>query len=397
MKEILFHGADPNEPVMSKESAAWDVTPLMIALAEAHTGCVELLLRSGANANVVCHDLASGFSYKTMRADWHKHPGEGPPCTPLILAETTCNAAAVRLLKRFRALSRPPTETGSGTANFHAPVGLRARALNPLPRIVRMIRERANFETIRRAVVRVHDLDEDDGKLLRTACWERRSDVVGHLLELGADPNSISWHLLAESEWESIVIARLLLDHGYDFTNEKCKYTVPILEAIRCGRIRLVQLLLDRGVDVNMVPKNDLYGTEFTPLMGAIFHDRLRCAALLLEKGAEPNLGCAGFPKPQNTSFLVPFLSRQGWSSILPVDLPYDLGDPCKCVATPLHLAVLTANLRAVSLLMRHGAFPAAAKGLDHYVAQVPVELRSRIEALLKKPMQRHPIEPPLK
>ena len=395
MRAILAQGADPNKPVMSKEDAAWDVTPLMIAIAEAHTACAELLLRNGANPNVVCRDLASGFSYRSVEADWHKHQGEGPPCTPLILAETTCNAAAIKVLRKFGALAHPPGTRGKEAALFHSPIGLRGRTLNPLPKVVRLIRERASFEAIRRAVIRVRDLDEDSGKLLETACWGQRSDVVRHLLGLGANPNYISWHTLAESAGGSTAIARLLLDHGYDLTNERCKYQVPIIEAARCGEVRLIRLLLARGVDVNISPEYDLYGNGLTPLMTAIFHDQLRCAALLLEKGADPDQGCGHFPEPQNSSHLLPLLSQRGWGSLFPVDLPYNLGDPCKSVAMPLHLAVLTASLKAVSLLMWYGASPDAAEGLDHYVEHVPLRLESRLKALLQQPVRPRFREPP--
>jgi ankyrin repeat protein len=52
----------------------------------------------------------------------------------------------------------------------------------------------------------------------------------------------------------------------------------------------------------------------------------------------------------------------------------------------PLHLAVLTGNIGAVAMLLKHGASSTAAMGLEQYVDQVsPLKLRSRIEALLRR------------
>ena len=382
MRAVLELGADPNEPICTHQSAEWDVTPIMIAIAETHTSCVELLLRCGANANVVCHDLGA-FRYKSIRSDWYKDRGEGPPCTPLVLAEATCNTAAVRILRKFGASSHIPAETGKGTVAFRAPIGLRARALDSLPQVIRLIRGRAKFEVIRRLLARVRNLDDDGGKLLATACLGRRPDVVSHLLELGADPNCITCPDLPELDGGSTTIARMLLEHGYDGTYQK--YSVPLLEALRGGHTRLVQLLLDHGADVNTIRLDEWKENELTPLMTAIFHGHLQGAALLLAKGADPNLGCGGFPRPENISLLQSVLFKRCWGTSLPFD-QYDPDDPFSSVAMPLHLAVLTGNIGAVAMLLKHGASSTAAMGLEQYVDQVsPLKLRSRIEALLRR------------
>ena len=381
MRAVLELGADPNEPICTHQSAEWDVTPIMIAIAETHTSCVELLLRSGANGNVVCHDLGA-FKYKSIRSDWYKDRGEGPPCTPLVLAEVTCNIAAVRILRKFGASSHIPAETGKGTVAFRAPIGLRARALDSLPQVIRLIRGRAKFEAIRRLLARVRNLDDDGGKLLATACLGRRPDVVRHLLELGADPNCVSYPSLPELDGGSTVIARMLLEHGYDGTYQSC--SVPLLEAVYCGNTRLVQLLLAHGADVNTIGHDEWQEHVLTPLMTAIFHGHLQCAALLLAKAADPNLGCGGFPGPDNISLLQSVLSRRGWGSMLPLE--YEPDDPCRSVVLPLHVAVLTGNIGAVAMLLKHGASSTAAADLDKYVDQVsPLKLRSRIAALLRR------------
>jgi len=387
MRVVLELGADPNEPVCTSLGAKWDVPPVMIAIAENHTSCVELLLRSGANANVVCHDLATAFGYKSIRTDRYKDRGEGPPCTPLVLAEATCNIAAVRILRKFGAFLHIPAEAGKGTVAFRAPIGLRARALDSLPQVVRLIRGRAKLESIRRLLARVRNLDDDRGKLLDTACMERRPDVVRHLLELGADPNCIIWHSLPELDGGSTSIARMLLDHGYDGTYQRC--SVPLLEALRCGHTRLVKLLLAYGADVNTTRLDEWQEYELTPLMTAIFHGHLQGAALLLAKGANPNLGCGGFPRSENISLLQSVLSRRGWCSMFPLE--YEPDDPCRSVGLPLHVAVLTGNIGAVAMLLKHGASSTAAAGLDQYLEQVsPLNLRSRIEALLRRGLPSH-------
>lgn len=374
MRAVLTLGADPNGAVSSEKGAECDVTPIILAIASANTSCVELLLRSGADANFVCRHL--GIFYPSDNAD-SSSPWEIGPCTPLKLAEATCNHAAARILRRFGASEYLPSRS---EAPFHVPLSLRARALDPIPKAVRLIRGRARFEAIRSQLVRVRNLDESHGCLLVTACLSQRVDVVRHLLDLGAKPECMSaLRSLSELDGGSIVIARLLLDHGYDATNHEVK--VPVIEAIRCGHTRLVRLLLARGANPNLIPlRTDCRHHELTPLMAAISEGRLDYAALLFAKGADANVGCGGFPMPENCSFLL------GKRSISFLDLPYDLNDPCDSTGGPLHIAVLTGNVGAVSLLLRHGASPTLAAGLDQYVAQVqPLNRRVRIEASLRK------------
>ncbi len=391
MGEILERGADPNAPVCDKEGIRWDVPPLIFAIAENHLECVRLLLRFGANPNVVCYDLCSGFGYDCLPSDhemgWN---GKGPPCTPLVMAETTGNRAIARLLLEHGAIPKTHAPIEAEMVRIRAPIGLRARSVAPIPPVLELIRRQAGFEEIRRKLTWVGDLNAKNGCLLAEACLARRLDVIRHLLELGANPNAMSFPYLPDLDGGKTEIARLLLEHGYDGKIQQCH--IPLLEAISHGHLQLVRLLLDRGCDLNLVPRplvsrEEEESWDIPPLMTAINHGQQRCAAYLLERGADPNVACRGFPNPAGADGIFCLLGECLGSNF---DLypwyvaPGETRIGRDGVGTPLHLAILNIDLWAVALLMKYGADPTRAPHLDKYVKQVqPPELRARFQAVL--------------
>lgn len=372
VRELLARGVDPNEPVHPRD---WDVSPLIIALAEAQTACVEELLCHGANPNVVCRDLDAmgGYSFGAPI------PGQNSnPCHPLALAEATDNAAAVRMLVRYGArLGR--SDVGAG---FLVPERLRARARNPLHRVLRLLRRRAGLAAIHRALVLVRDLDELNGTLLEQACLSRRLEVVRHLLALGADPNEVCRRELPELTGGALGIARALLDYGY--YGGEAGQSAPLHAAIQHSYPWLVRLLLNPSVRLRTCrgPKEEMEALEYTALMHAVAYDEAGCAMILLAHGADPNLGCCGFPRAGNVDAFVRRIAR---GEFYPPSLS-EVGEAWDAAGVPLHVAVITGNVRMVRLLLRHGADPAAAAGLDEHVALLcPDALRADIAMLLRE------------
>lgn len=106
---------------------------------------------------------------------------------------------------------------------------------------------------------------------------------------------------------------RALLDDGANIERKNNHGHTALVQAAGCGRSECVQLLLDRGADVNAGRRVSAlayaslnghmecirilldYGADIdlpsyygmTPLMCACFHGRNECVALLLERGAD--------------------------------------------------------------------------------------------------------------
>lgn len=79
-------------------------------------------------------------------------------------------------------------------------------------------------------------------------------NVAKHLLDKGTNPNHKNWHhttLLHDAVYSgSVEKAQLLLEYGADTNAIDEEYrSTPLGLAARAGRLELVELLLDRGVD----------------------------------------------------------------------------------------------------------------------------------------------------
>ena len=130
--------------------------------------------------------------------------------------------------------------------------------------------------------------------------YERQAEVVRILLEAGADPNACS---------------------GYD-------RIPPIIEAARSGDIATVELLLNRGADVNGREKS---GNGALHWAVAGHHNHI--VALLLQHGAEPDI-----PSVERD-----YVDRAGVTDNM-------VG------TTPMHCAAKFNNPEAAALLIQHGA-----------------------------------------
>jgi len=115
----------------------------------------------------------------------------------------------------------------------------------------------------------------------------KHAETAAFLLDHGMDPNHMNWHrftllhhMAASGE---LAKARLLVDHGatIDAIDEEYRST-PLGVAARCGRIDLVEFLLDRGADPALAA-----APWATPLAWARRKGHARIAELLRARGAE--------------------------------------------------------------------------------------------------------------
>ncbi len=116
--------------------------------------------------------------------------------------------------------------------------------------------ENNDAELVRSLIVDGASLEEPDevhGPPLYSAIVDEKLDIVGLLLELGADPNGPD-----SGEWDS-----------------------PLSEAASRRDIEAVRLLLDAGADPNLIRNDDI------PLMSAVCENDLRITKLLIDAGAD--------------------------------------------------------------------------------------------------------------
>ena len=94
--------------------------------------------------------------------------------------------------------------------------------------------------------------------------------------------NGTALHAAAAAGRESVV--QLLLEKGADVNAQGGQYGNALHAAVLGGHKRIVQLLLEKGADVNAL------GPHGNPLQAASFQGHEDVVRLLLEKGADPNL-----------------------------------------------------------------------------------------------------------
>ncbi|MDR1305082.1 MAG: ankyrin repeat domain-containing protein [Verrucomicrobiales bacterium] len=132
---------------------------------------------------------------------------------------------------------------------------------------------------------------------LAYAAWLGNCEMVAALLNHGADPNIIGGRAtpLREAMNERYVEAAiLLLEHGADpallgnRADQSPAWTrnPPLIDGAYCNNVKLVQMLLDRGADIN-ARSVDRRGT--LPLINAAYWNALDVMPLLLEAGADIN------------------------------------------------------------------------------------------------------------
>ena len=148
------------------------------------------------------------------------------------------------------------------------------------------------------------DPNQENAFALMTAAQQRYPDIVQQILKYGADPNSISnidgsTGLIIAAQQRHPDIVQHLLEYGADPNigdNIGCTAmhymmmlddteTPHLSEKMMSDKLEILQLLIVRGIDVNI---KDGYGV--TALMKASFWGFTEAVKLLLQTGADANL-----------------------------------------------------------------------------------------------------------
>jgi ankyrin repeat protein len=125
--------------------------------------------------------------------------------------------------------------------------------------------------------------------LHHAATHGRSLDLVKILLEKGAQVNAVhqqgsnALFKLISSDEDTVDIARLLIDKGVELESDGLGGA--LYWAARCGKKKIVELLLENGMNVD---SRD-YQREETAIAGAMKHKHYDIVKLLLEHGADPD------------------------------------------------------------------------------------------------------------
>ncbi len=224
--------------------------PLFYALNNRDSRATELLLKRGANPEFL---------------------GEGHP-TSLFITIANQDLEDTRLLLEYRA--NPNTEDVDNTYLYQAYNIKRNKD------IVKLLLEYGANPNIPHSIT---------GTILISACRNHDPEMVKLLLDHKANPN------LSDSEGSALyymchshdhITTKLLLEHGADpnlINNEEHEF--PIHFAYYMGRKKVVQLIIERGIDVNLADKEGNYLLHM-----ACSNKDSEMVRLLLDKGANPNL-----------------------------------------------------------------------------------------------------------
>ncbi len=131
-------------------------------------------------------------------------------------------------------------------------------------------------------------LDGKNGRSpLYLACFHDRLDVVKVLLERRADPNFAEDvpPLHVSAGYNRSGIAECLLEHKANMESLSSVGWTPLLHAIFCGHLSMVEMLIKRGANMDFKTQNG----GGPPLHWACVQVRKGMVTLLITKGCDPN------------------------------------------------------------------------------------------------------------
>jgi ankyrin repeat protein len=188
--------------------------------------------------------------------------------------------------------------------------------------------------------------------------------VAKLLLERGVDVNARrkdhQMPLHVASYYGNLEIVRLLLEHGADIEAAWGDKGEKPLHQVTYGKyrsqedgVRVAQLLLDRGADVNTRRKD-----HWTPLHHASHFGNVEIARLLLDHGADPEAAGDMEQTPLHHVSYAKYRSQEDGIRVakLLLDRGADVNTQRKDGWMPLHHASYFGNVEIVRLLLDHGA-----------------------------------------
>ena len=173
-----------------------------------------------------------------------------------------------------------------------------------------------------------------------------------------------------------------MINNGYTLTEPDDNGYFPIHHAAQYGNNEAIQVMLAKGIDVNMLTQNS---ERLTPLHVAANHGQILVVETMLAAGANIEASTSSGLTPvrlassMNHAEVVEVLLKKGALSNA-----YD-----KDRVTSLHVAVRRGNGRVVELLLEHGANALCYD--NRGITPFQLVLDSQKHALLKVFLQKHP------
>ena len=268
---LLDHGAEVNAETDIGEKPLHKVSYGKYRSQEDGVRVVELLLEHGADVN-------------TRRNDH---------CTPLHIASYFGNIEIVRLLLDHGVDPEANAEGDMGEKPLHKVSYSKYRSPEDGVRVAQLLLERGADVNTRR---------NDHWTPLHAASYSGNVEIVRLLLDHGADPEANAegdmgekpLHQVSYSKYRSpedgVRVAQLLLEHGVDVNTRRNDCWTPLHIASYLGKFEIVQVLIDHSADVDALdnfdktPLHDVSQGKYESQ-----EDGVRIAQLLLDHGADVN------------------------------------------------------------------------------------------------------------
>ena len=217
------------------DSNGWTV--LHAASRNGHLGVVKLLLRRGADVDVLDKDGRSAAELAS---------GNDQADVAKFISEYKANP---NTRNKLRSTTLDTVEYGAeDDTNVDATISLHTDA------------EEGNFITVKSLLERGMDINSRNASNetpLDRAAVNGRVDVVRLLIEQGADVDSRDkrgWTPLhSASRFGHFEVLRLLLDHGANVSARNGDYWTPLHLSTLDGYLEIAELLLQRGADIHAI------------------------------------------------------------------------------------------------------------------------------------------------
>ena len=275
---------------------------------------------------------------KTLRSGANLDVKDGRGCTPLHVAVLTGRAQILDALLDRNVEVDAQDAAGRTALNLAAEQGI--------PETVeKLLAHGANPD--------IHPFDEPGS--LNQALLKKQYRIIKILLDNGAEVNekdTWGWYPLFHA-CRDFLSASMLLDAGADPNTDLVGGAQLIHFAARAGQTKTIELLLDRGIEVDRREGAGDNNVQPTALYRAIEEQNEETVALLISRGADPNLVF------KNSWTCVLLAAKSGNFRILQLVLghrTYRFNDACEPERwTALHLTARDGHRVPTKLLLEAG------------------------------------------